>query len=56
MSNKEKYLKTLEKLKGFSDDTTDEEVDVVLDLLDELWDEMTDDEKTYVNDLDNDDY
>lgn len=53
---KARYLDLLEKVKDATEKVTDEEMDNIFDELDELWDGFSDDEKDYLNGLDNSDF
>jgi uncharacterized protein (DUF736 family) len=53
--SKNRYIDLAKQLKELADNAPDIEVDEICDELDELWDAFSDDDKDYLNGLDNDD-
>lgn len=53
--SKNRYLDIAKQLKDLADNAPDIEVDSLCDELDELWNGFSDDDKDYLNGLDNED-
>ena len=53
--SKNRYLSLAKQLKDASDNVSDIDIESICNELDELWDSFSDDDKDYLNDLDNDD-